>query len=128
MSIAPIQPDTKLPKLPKVMQYVASISQTETNPPTTDRVLLNTIGPLGGGLIWTRLSAGQYKGQFSSTLQAVMRPDNTEVEIIGNTGGTTITGVYDGTASIQINTQSNGSYSDNCLYQTTLSIYIYRYD
>lgn len=52
-----IQPDTTLPKTPKVKIYSALISQTGTATPTVI-VLQNTLGEI----TWTRVDIGEYAG------------------------------------------------------------------
>lgn len=49
-------PDTSLPKTPKVKVYKAILNQTGTNPPTAT-VIQNTYTDIG----WVRSGAGQYQ-------------------------------------------------------------------
>ena len=50
-----------LPAAPAYKQYMAIMSQTGTNAPTVDQILVNTIGDI----VWEYLIAGEYNGRLA---------------------------------------------------------------
>ncbi len=61
-----MEPNTTLPKTPKVKEWVGLLSQTGTNAPTAI-VLKNT---LGGTITWARALQGEYEGTLTGAFTA----------------------------------------------------------
>lgn len=117
-----MEPNTTLPKTPKVKEYIAIINQLGGNAPTAI-ILKNNIG---GTPVWSRTSTGQY----ILTLAGAFPINNTLVTWGAQSnafiwGGPVDTpgGIAD---EIYLNTRdATNVYSDSRLYQTPFKIQIY---
>lgn len=98
--------------------YIATLSQFETEAPVAT-VIANGIGIEP---VWSRISSGQYRATFTG---AAFTAELTHVISIGRTGGQANTGRYNAANSVELQTQSLGSYSDNCLENTLVEIRTY---
>lgn len=119
--IDPVQPDTKLPKMKKVKEYVALLNQTDTNAPVAT-VLQNT---LGQEVVWTRDSQGIYIG----TAAGAFKPEHTALEI-SQPWSNFLTSISDATFpdSVSVNTRQvvgGTGLEDGILYNTVVRISVY---
>lgn len=113
-----MNPDTTLPKTPKVQEYIALISQTSTNDPT-GVVLRNTAGFT---ITWQYDATGRYWGVLSEEL------DPTKTTLMINSGSQqsihySVRFLTPG--QIYINSGVNGTFTDNILTNAALEIKIY---
>lgn len=112
-------PDTELPKEPKIKIYTALLTQTGTNAPIAT-VLQNS---LGQNIVWTRVGPGEYIGTTTNGF-----PE-------GKTAPSIAGGYLDGYNFIRRNnenevfigtqTQGAGNTEDDWLNNTKISIEIY---
>lgn len=109
------QPDTTLPKTPKVKIYHALISQTGTAAPTVI-ILLNTLGTI----TWGRTSAGIYTGECIGAFTE----NKTSIIMGQRVGGMTMIRTDDDEVGIQTFDLTNAN-SDNILFETTIQINVY---
>lgn len=113
-----MQPDTTLPKEPKVGIYSAILTQGGTNAPTAV-ICHNTIGDI----VYTYDSAGTYIGTLANKL-----PYTKTIYLITQTGGNTQVMVYsnsdDSTFTIQTK-DSIGADADGVLFDCSFKIEVY---
>jgi hypothetical protein len=105
--------------------YTALLTQSGTSAPTAT-VLQNT---LGGSIVWTRFSAGNYRGTLANAFP------NAE-KFVGNSGiinaaggselyGFVVTRIASSIVVVQTGEYINGGGLDDCLNQTFIEIRVY---
>lgn len=113
-----IQPDTTLPKDPRIKVYTALLTQTSTDAPTAI-VLLNTTGL---SITWTRNTTGIYWGNLSGGVTLA----NTAVIIQQTFGGNNMTARAANANTIEVTTKlMDNTALDGVLNKTTIEIRIY---
>lgn len=116
-----MQPDTTLPKDPRVKVYKCLLNQTSTNAPIA-RVLQNTFE---GTAVWSRTSAGRYK----LTMTGGQLPRDKRIAFIQMTSPTGPKGIGNWSNSNEIEiwcyNDNIFNYDDNQLLDTALEIQVY---
>lgn len=113
-----IQPNTHLPKTPKIKLYTALITQSGTDAPT--QIILQN--QLGGIISWSRISAGLYQGDLIGAFPA-NRTALYMASGLSNDPGTILTRSNDD--QITLNVTANGVSVDSSIENTMLEIRIY---
>lgn len=112
-----IQPDTTLPKEPKVKIYRASLTQTSTNAPVTT-IYQNTLGEI----VWTRTGVGEYAGTLAGTFTAnktfLMCKINSFSGLFQHLSRLSAN-------AIQMETGQNVTYADGIMNNTMIEILVY---
>lgn len=115
-----MQPDTTLPKEPKVKVYEALLTQSSTNAPEVI-ILQNTLGDI----VWTRMGPGNYIGTLANAF-----PSTKTVTVITNNWDNNVMYICGGNVfpdSIYIETKEIGSVDvDGKLEKTPVLIKVYQ--
>lgn len=113
-----IQPDTHMPRKPRVKIYNALLTQAGTAAPTA-KILRNTTF---NNITWTRITAGQYQGIFDTPVTIT----NVAIDIPNApANGATTYAYMTNTTTIVLQTPTGGSYLDDQLQNTEILIKIY---
>lgn len=114
-------PNTELPKEPKVKKYVAIITQNGTNPPTV-QIIQNTFTGL---LSWFYNDVGQY--QIATTATNDKFTENKIFITISPNNNTTnyIAWTFIEESTIELGTFIAGSRANNVLINTPIKIEVY---
>lgn len=114
-----IQPDTHLPKTPKVKLYTILMLQSSTNDPTII-TLKNTLGTI----VWTRLNVGYYRGVLTNAFTVNKTFLSSSSSNNGNAGITTMTRVDASTIDL-VTYNLAGAASDGVLNNCAIEIRVY---
>lgn len=112
-----IQPNTHLPKTPKIKVYTALMTQTGTNAPVAT-ILQNNLG----NIIWERLTNGQYQGTLTNAFienQTALTPPQLQTN-----GGTTLL-FRTGISTIALQTYNGAAFADDLLTKCFIEIRLY---
>lgn len=115
-----MQPDTILPKEPRVRVYKVLLNQTSTNAPVP-RVLQNTFDNTP---VWTRISAGRYRLTLTGAF-----PRDKRLAFISQRSPTGQVGIgnWNSAADIDIYTYDDNTfnYKDDILIDTPFTLEVY---
>lgn len=113
-------PNTRLPKTPRVKVYAALLTQSLTNAPV-EQILFNNVGQIN----WSYLGVGIYRGSLDGAF-----PEGKVSIICGNNGLAILNaGVVSASSPNEIFletfTTATDEHADNLLFNTPIEIKIY---